>query len=487
MSTGNILIRAAFFVCATLLTPSFAIAADISFSPSSGSFPLGTNFSIKVMVDPGADSVNASDGTLSFDKSVLSVVSVTKEGSVFSLWTADPSFSNGEGTVTYSGGSPAGTSKAGNLITITFKPLKIGSAKVSVTKATVLAADGKGTDVFKTGNDATLTITDAPAAADDNSNVDATGPAPVAPGITSLTFPKEDVWYSTTTGSFTWIVPPDITKIRLAVATNATDIPAQQLKNLATSTKMTVPQDGVWYFLLQFKNDVGWGDVAKKKLNIDTTPPSAFDIALSDQGTDLKIPKFKFAADDALSGIDHYDIFYGKDLAASVQAGDMTNGATPVPPTPAGPQTVTIKAYDKAGNVRPVVKDFTLPAVAKPLPKGSEDALPPANPWTIERFAIMFLVLLVGSMIAWNYRGKRALTGDHAKLWRQIIDMGEKNDRVFQSMREEFEAMINDFDEKPQLTAQERQLLEDIKEVLDLAEEVIDTQTEELKKMIRAL
>jgi hypothetical protein len=52
-------------------------------------------------------------------------------------------------------------------------------------------------------------------------------------------------------------------------------------------------------------------------------------------------------------------------------------------------------------------------------------------------------------------------------------------------MREEFEQLIQDFDIKPQLTPEERDLLESIKEVLDISEELVDTGIEDLKKQLR--
>ena len=63
-------------ICASL--PNVALAATLSFNPSAGSYPVGKQFTVKVLVDPVTDQVNAADGTVSFDASVLSVVSVSK-------------------------------------------------------------------------------------------------------------------------------------------------------------------------------------------------------------------------------------------------------------------------------------------------------------------------------------------------------------------------------------------------------------------------
>src|SRR4051812_11182767 len=104
--------------CVTLVTPLTARAADLSLSPSSGSVSIGSNLSVKVLVDPSGESINATDGTIAFDTSMLSVSSISRDGSVFSLWTADPAYSNSDGTITFSGGTPTAFSKKGTVLTI---------------------------------------------------------------------------------------------------------------------------------------------------------------------------------------------------------------------------------------------------------------------------------------------------------------------------------------------------------------------------------
>src|SRR5690242_6223558 len=101
------------FGLVVMTMPATTHAADILLSPDTLSFPSGQEFSLKVTVDPGSDKVNAADGSLSFDPSILSVSNISKDGSVFSLWTADPTFSNSAGTISFSGGTPTAFSNKG--------------------------------------------------------------------------------------------------------------------------------------------------------------------------------------------------------------------------------------------------------------------------------------------------------------------------------------------------------------------------------------
>src|ERR1043166_3129234 len=173
-----------FLGVAIFAVPLVARAADLNLSPTSATHAVDEEFDVKVIVDPGDQKVNASDGTISFDSTLLSVSKVSKDGSQFSLWTADPTYSNAAGTVEFSGGTPTAFSKPGTVITITFKGKKKGTAKVSVTKGSVLAADGKGTDVYKNGGEASYDISDAPKAPADSTDAnqaDSSGAGAVGP------------------------------------------------------------------------------------------------------------------------------------------------------------------------------------------------------------------------------------------------------------------------------------------------------------------
>jgi hypothetical protein len=476
--------------------PAIAFGADLSFSPSSSSHAVGETFSIKITVNPGSDSINAADGTASYDTALLSLQSFSKEGSVFSLWTSEPTISAADGTLDFSGGTPSAFSTAGTILTLKFKALKVGTAKLSFTKGSVLAADGKGTNVYGKGNDGSVEITAAaappppppppPDAAPDSSTED-TGPPPPAPIVDSPTFPKPDNWYATSTGMFTWNVLPDVTGVRIVVSDSDSATPSNELKGAATSTVVSGLKDGVSYFIVQFKNGSGWGDIAKRKVQIDTVPPKPFNVALESAKDSNDTAKFSFKAEDDLSGIDHYQLLLGSTSVATIAAKDISDGTYPVPPQDGGSQKVTVRAYDMAGNMTESSNTLTLPKVAKPKADASGTTPPPASGGSIfERVLLIIFAFVIGGLFAWMRFTRKKDDQYKAMILQRIAEAREKNDRVFSAMREEFEQQINDFDKKPQLTPEERDLLENIKEVLDISEEVIDSGMDELKKAARA-
>jgi hypothetical protein len=479
-----------FFFITFFALPFFAFAADLNISPTTATHAVDEEFNVQVVVDPGGENVNASDGEVSFDSSVLSVSKVSKDGSVFSLWTADPTFSNSAGTIGFSGGTPSAFSKTGTVVTITFKGKKKGSAKVSVSKGSVLAADGKGTNVFKNGGSATFEISDAPAPkedtepnAADSGGDGAVGPVPLAPIINSSTHSKEDSWYSTSTAIFTWNILAEDIDARILLSALDGDTPKTALKRAATSSRQTNIADGVWYFYVQLRNDSGWGAVGKKKIQIDSVAPKAFDVALQDPGGGAT-PKLSFKTEDELSGMDRYEIVIANSIAATIQAANLTDGTAPVPPQKGGDTPVTIRAYDKAGNKTEASKILKLPKVDPPLAAG-ETAPAQTGFWTIERILLIILFMLFGGLITWLMRTRNQIATQKALLLHRVAEVGDRNDRVFSAMREQFEQMIKDLDEKPQLTPEEREFWEETKEVLDIAEDQINSGISDLKRMIR--
>ncbi len=463
------------------LFPFASGAAELNFSPPSGTFPNGAEFTVKVTLDPKGKSVNAADGTVSFDASALSVARISKDGSAFSLWTAEPAFSNSAGTVSFSGGTPTAFSNSGTVISIVFTPKKEGSAALSFTKGAVLAADGKGTDVYEKGGTATLTIGPAGEGSAEETGGGGDGIIPIAPIINSSTHSKPENWYGTTTIAFSWRPTVDVTGTRTLLSDVEIVQPTSlQDQKTATSQVVVAPGDGVWFFHAQYKNEFGWGDQGVRKVQIDTVPPKEFEIRL----VDGEKPSFGVETTDELSGLDRYEIIFGEDTVLTVKAGDIAGGLIPVPPQEGGMQKVTIKAIDKAGNAQSAQKDLELPKVVKPT-KGGEPPPVENKIWTIERILTILFALVIGGLGTSQYYAKKRVEEEKARLLQSVLEVRDKNDKVFSAMREEFEQMVNDFDEKPQLTPTERDFLEKIKEVLDISEELVDTSIEDLKKKVR--
>lgn len=350
----------------------FANAASLSISPSSGVYTAGQVFSANVTVNTNGASVNAADGTLTYNPSEISVLGVSK-GSIFNLWTADPAFSNAVGSITFSGGSPTGyTGSNGTVISITFKAASAGNPKVSFSKGSVLAADGRGTNVLSTMNGGSFTIGAKAVATEPEKIVEYVPPAntPNAPQVTSQTHPDSSKWYNSKTAELSWNINTSVVAVRTLLDKSATTIPTKVYDSPISSITLPNLEEGVQYFHVQLKNKDGWGKVTHYRLAVDTQKPSSFSIALKD-GSDLSNPiiTLKLAAVDSASKVKRFKIQQdGKDPYEYVDAqGSSTLALQPLQP---GHHSVIIEAFDEAGNS--IISTFAFDISAFDKPKFTE-------------------------------------------------------------------------------------------------------------------
>lgn len=117
-------------------------------------------FKIEVFVESD-EAVNAFTGILEFDETVLFVSSIDYNTSIADLWTQEPWFTKGAGTIAFAGGTTraGGFSGSGSLLTVTFTGKNEAVAPLTLIGARVLKHDGLGTDAqLKTSLDALFTI-----------------------------------------------------------------------------------------------------------------------------------------------------------------------------------------------------------------------------------------------------------------------------------------------------------------------------------------
>ncbi|MEK7227469.1 MAG: cohesin domain-containing protein [Patescibacteria group bacterium] len=133
------------------LVPGSVFADTIFVSPITGTYTVGDTFSARIMVSSPGQAINAISGVLSFPIDKLQVVSVSKIGSVLSLWVQEPSFSNSRGTVTFEGvvPNPGFNESNGRVLGVNFRVVGTGSADIRLTSGSLLANDGYGTNILK--------------------------------------------------------------------------------------------------------------------------------------------------------------------------------------------------------------------------------------------------------------------------------------------------------------------------------------------------
>ncbi len=136
--------------CVLFLFPkSVSAQANIFISPASGTYKTGETFSILVNLNSGGQDINAATAQINFDNTRMDVVSLGYSRSIFSLWTEEPTFSNPAGVIRFSGGvpSPGFNGASGAILRATFRTKAAGSAPIVFASGSVLANDGKGTNI----------------------------------------------------------------------------------------------------------------------------------------------------------------------------------------------------------------------------------------------------------------------------------------------------------------------------------------------------
>jgi hypothetical protein len=347
-----------------------ALAATIAVSPGSGVYTVGSTFSVAVVVNTSGASINAADGTISFDGKQLSVVSVSRGNSIFSLWTSEPTFSNSAGTISFSGGSPGGyTGSAGTIMNVTFRTLTAGTPRVSITGGSVLAADGRGTNVLTSMKSGSYTISAASVAEQPEAIIEFVAPAntPGAPTVTSESHPMSK-WSNQKTAVVRWNVPSDVTAVRTLLDKNQTSIPTKVYDSPLSTLTINDLEDGISYLHVQFKNDEGWGRVTHYRLAVDTTAPQGLAVTRAPESSATN-PTQSFIAttSDAAgsSAIASFKVQYNGGEPIVFQNTDQKNQFT-LSEVPAGNHTLVVEAFDEAGNSSVVTTTFSVEEFSAP-------------------------------------------------------------------------------------------------------------------------
>ncbi len=469
-----------------LLGPAVVHAANYSFSPASGSFENGKNFTVRVMIDAGSDGVNTGDGTVTFDTAKLTAVSVAKDGSPFNLWVTEPTIAAGAGTITFAGGGTTAISGSKAAFTITFRGKAEGAAEVKMSKGSLLKGAGQNA---LTGElpAASYTITAAaakpptPAAEPEPATpVRAVNiPVPDPPVLKSSTHPEQGTWYQERNIKLTWDLPYGVTGLKLAFDQEEQSEPTTLHEPpIAEWTKGAV-EDGIWYFHASYKNRGGWSSSTHYKIMIDATPPRPFTATAA--GGDLTA-QVRFEAEDELSGIAFYRVGVDNERSRDVQPSELVSGGYTMTNLTPGERTITITAVDRAGNETttevPVVVTGTAPVAQ------TTDNVKTSGFGAIYWVSLLFMAALA-IVITMLVQERRRHHEERDLIKREAMEAGDKLINVFGVLRDEMEERILELAHKPNMTDSERQILEGLKDAIDISEELIDKEIEDVRKLLK--
>ena len=354
------------------VNPALAADASLYLSPGSGTYVIGGTFNVGIKVNTGGQVVNAAEGTISYDTKLLDVASISKNGSIFTLWTTEPT--HGSGNISFGGGipRPGYNGTAGHVATITFRAKAVGDASVRFTGGAVLANDGKGTNILGSMGAGSYKISpkvDAPPVTSGNTAPSTpAGPAEPAynlPVITSETHPDANSWYNERKAIFKWELPTDAVGVSVLLDENPISDPGPVPDGLFDTKEFNDLEDGIHYLHVKFKDSRKWGTIAHYRIMIDTNPPQPFEARVEVRESGFW-PIIKFETEDGESGLLKYEVYIGS-LEKQAHEVGIDIKMLEVSELNVGKHTAIIKAVDNAGNERIATVEFVIDPIEAPL------------------------------------------------------------------------------------------------------------------------
>lgn len=355
-----------------------ADAATLVFSPSYGTYSVGNTFTVNVMVASSDQAMNAAEGVINFPTDKLTVVSLSKTGSAFSLWVQEPSFSNAgtTGSINFEGVvlNPGYTGSGVKILTITFRARSAGVANISFASgfSSVLANDGDGTNILKSlgmGQYTLQTSAVEPVA----------GTLPPKPSLKHYVQNEnkdwiykqssedpEPLWINNPNSRLSWTAPSGVTGISTILDDSPSSVPGASSEGLFDNRVIEGQKEGIHYFHIRYVNSKGAGPTLHYKMLVDLTPPHPFAITFPDGNASTNpTPRVAYYTSDDLSGFDRYMMkiddndFFRADLQL-----DRTYR---LPKQKLGTHQIVVRAYDRAGNYAEATARLDIQPIAAPV------------------------------------------------------------------------------------------------------------------------
>ena len=340
------------FTAIFFVSPSRALGqGSLYIGPPTGTFTVGSTFTVSVYLNTGGQFINAIEANLSFPPGKLQVVSPTTGKSIIQLWVDQPTYSNLDGTIKFQGAipTPGINTQAGVISTVTFRVRSTGTATIKILDTSrVLLNDGKGTDILGQTSHGVYTLT---------------LPPPAGPIVTSPTHLDQEKWYAAKNVVFRWEVASDAQGFSYVLNDFPVDDPDNISEGLRDTARYDNLSDGIHYFHIKSLRAVVWGGVTHYAIKVDSTPPAAFEIEISPSDyTSNHRPIINFETTDQVSSVDHYELkIIPLDQSASQSNTESSRKDTATPffieavspysrELDFGRYDVITRAYDEAGN-----------------------------------------------------------------------------------------------------------------------------------------
>lgn len=325
------------------LTAASGARATIFLSPQVSIINEGSTFDVAVYLNTRGASVDEISVEIRFAPDKLTVVRPSRGKSFISVWSKSPTFSNSEGTLSFSGTIPNGVRVENGLITaITFQAKATGRAEVKIAPASQAFAR-EGEERIKLDLDlgsGVYTVISKP---------------PEGIPVESITHPFDSEWYNSGSPVFTWEKEAGADDFSFILDNKPFTNPDSIADTPDAIAGYENLPDGIWFFHLKARKGEIWGPTAHFRIRIDTAPPRSFVPKIGiipGEGGDKGV--VTFFTTDSLSGVDHFEIGVLDKSQSPLLSPVFVEAESPyqIPDYLPGTLRVVVRAFDRAGNVR---------------------------------------------------------------------------------------------------------------------------------------
>jgi hypothetical protein len=433
--------------------------------------------------------INAVSGIVAFDSTRLEALSVSKVGSIISLWVKEPSFTNSGGNISFEGiVLNPGFSGSGNVLSVTFRAKTSGTTELSFGKSSVLANDGSGTEVLSARGSARFLIEEknvVVAQTSEPTDTQVSEPELKAVGPIVRIEGAPLGYIASSSARFLFSFDPERVKaLRLLFDDAPESTPTVVYEPALLERRIDDIPLGVSYLHAQTKDEDGWSEVTHLKVMRDATSPS--DILVERVGGDVE-GRFIVAvrAIDA-EGIERIEGSL-KDapfftIATSSVGTYVSEKLLP------GTYELLLRAYDLAGNSIEKRVPFEIASyVSKETqPQTHDDSLPfSAVRTSIIAFGVGvgFLIALSLATLFWYIRSSSIRR--HSAIHTETREALETLTQSFVLIAQDIEKHVHTLGKtkkKRTLTKEESRVLKDLTHSLKGAEAVLKREIEDIEK-----
>jgi len=304
---------------------------------------------------------------------------------------------------------------------------------------------------------------------------------PLAPIVDSLVFSDTELWYNTFDGVFVWEIPFDVSAVAVEVATSSKHEPLKVFNPPIEEFEVSNDNvsEGIQYLSIQFKNQEEWGSITNRKIQIDTTPPEPFTIYVLTNTAPSPFSILVFEAEDATSGIDHYQLTIPGRETVEVTPHEAKIGYL-LTELEDGTYTVKVTAFDKAGNE--TVATAPVPITAGWLPVSS--IVEESTTWmyfTKVNFLLVFLLVIVFAEFGYIFHARNQFTLREEKLRKETQEIENQMVKIFSALRDEIYDQIRTITKRPRLSAKEQEAVDGLNQALEVSETLIKQEINSVK------